>query len=566
MKRHILHNLFRNILMLAIVLLVTIPTVGAAPNRGLAVPSDTLPAELKGVPVQDSYTGSGTNVVGEIQSVVGHVIVFREDKQYAYFAAPKDKLFERDVVYTLKSSRCRFQLLSSDIATLSENTRIMIKTYINNRSTGVKSTSFVMKKGKAMFYALRLFMYKGSSMEVETPTAVSGVRGTKWGMEVVEGKESASLPILVADSSDLGAFRQLAQANTGGGGYTIIHSFEGAVFVDSVPPGQTIMLQGGQSLQSGSGGLGNPYPTPPGTLQGLLGDGAGSGGDGGSGGSGSEGGGTGDGSTITPDTSSLIQGQGQSLQTRPLSRIGYYVGMLNNNTYEWSNTFISKSQQNMGANDARAYDNTIDYSVTDWSGTVSYMTELVYPPEALAGLPQPIQQTELGYNSYLTWGYWTQPAPMTISGGGSGPYKFINRGYYVMGDITGVMPTSISGTYSGIANGTVWSSGGTWTNCSGSFSMNVTFAGGTGNVSAFNVSVGNPAIAGASITGGTGTISGNTFNVTAAVGNVKINNVVGDVGTAYGSFYGPTGTWVGGVWKAEAGLERASGNFIGSKP
>lgn len=135
-----------------------------------------------------------------------------------------------------------------------------------------------------------------------------------------------------------------------------------------------------------------------------------------------------------------------------------------------------------------------------------------------------------------------------------------------MGDITGVMPTSISGTYSGIANGTVWSSGGTWTNCSGSFSMNVTFAGGTGNVSAFNVSVGNPAIAGASITGGTGTISGNTFNVTAAVGNVKINNVVGDVGTAYGSFYGPTGTWVGGVWKAEAGLERASGNFIGSKP
>ncbi len=263
MKRNILNDLFRNILMVVIVLLVTISAAGAATNRGLAVPNDTLPAELKGVPVQDSYTGSGASVVGEIQSVVGHVIVFREDKQYAYFAAPKDKLFERDVVYTLKSSRCRFQLLSSDIATLSENTRIMIKTYINNRTTGVKSTSFVMKKGKAMFYALRLFMYNGASMEVETPTAVTGVRGTKWGVEVVESKESASLPILVADSSDLGAFRQLAQANTGGGGYTIIHSFEGAVFVTSIATGISTTLQGGQSMIIGREGLGNTYPTPP---------------------------------------------------------------------------------------------------------------------------------------------------------------------------------------------------------------------------------------------------------------------------------------------------------------
>ena len=59
MKRHILHDLFRNILMVVIVLLVTISAAGAATNRGLAVPNDTLPAELKGVPIQDSYVGVG---------------------------------------------------------------------------------------------------------------------------------------------------------------------------------------------------------------------------------------------------------------------------------------------------------------------------------------------------------------------------------------------------------------------------------------------------------------------------------------------------------------------------
>jgi len=117
--------------------------------------------------------------VGKIKSVVGHVVVFQEDRRYAYYAAPGGRIFERDVVYTLKGSRCRVQLDTSDVATMGENTRLMIKTYLDNRQTKVKSTTFAMNRGKAMFYALRLFKYRGASMEVETPTAVSGVRGPR---------------------------------------------------------------------------------------------------------------------------------------------------------------------------------------------------------------------------------------------------------------------------------------------------------------------------------------------------------------------------------------------------
>ena len=555
MKRHILHDLFRNILMLVIVLLVTISAAGAAPNRGLAVPNDNLPAELKGVTVQDSYTGSGASVVGEIQSVVGHVVVFREDKQYAYFAAPKDKLFERDVVYTLKASRCRFQLLSSDIATLSENTRIMIKTYINNRSTGVKSTSFVMKKGKAMFYALRLFMYKGSSMEVETPTAVSGVRGTKWGVEVIEDKESASLPILVADSSDLGAFRQLAQANTGGGGSTIIHSFEGAVFVTGIAGGPTIILQGGQSINVGGAGLGNLYQTPPGTLQGFQG--------GGEGGSGSGGdGGTGDGSlesqTLILDISSIIQGQSQSPQTRPVKKEGYYVGMLTNlSAVIYAATYISKSLQDLGSTDARAL-SAGDYARSAaYDSTTVKLVGLTVSGAAANNLPQVATWTETGYNPYMVWGYWTMPTTITTP---IGNYQFNNRGYYVAGDVTASMPLLISGTYSGIANGTVWGNSGGTNYSGGTFSMNVVFAGVTGTVTNFNVDIGGET----SIAGAGGNITGNRFSVSG--GTAYVSGAPGGTGNAYGSFYGPSAKMVGGVWQANTATNHASGNFYGSTP
>ena len=100
-------------------------------------------------------------------------------------------------------------------------------------------------------------------------------------------------------------------------------------------------------------------------------------------------------------------------------------------------------------------------------------------------------------------------------------------------------------------------------NYSGPFSMNVNFAGGTGTVTDFKVSIGTPASAGVSLTGGTGTITNSNFGVTGLTSN--INGATGG-GTADGSFYGPTGQMVGGVWRATAGADHANGNFYGIKP
>jgi hypothetical protein len=124
------------------------------------------------------------------------------------------------------------------------------------------------------------------------------------------------------------------------------------------------------------------------------------------------------------------------------------------------------------------------------------------------------------------------------------------------------MPSSISGTYSGPAFGTDWSSAG-GTNKTGTFSMDVSFAGGAGSISNFNVSVG-----GANYTGmssGTGVIVGSNFTVGSGTACVN-NNCSSGVGVATGAFYGPNAQHAGGVWKVSNGTpEYANGVFQGSK-
>ena len=97
--------------------------------------------------------------------------------------------------------------------------------------------------------------------------------------------------------------------------------------------------------------------------------------------------------------------------------------------------------------------------------------------------------------------------------------------------------------------------------------MNVAFAGGTGTVNTFNVSIGNPATAGASVNFPSGgTITGNSFSMSGGDSTINGNTFLG-ASSAKGSFYGPDGKMVGGVWQGNVtGTDHANGNFYGSKP
>ena len=592
MKRHPFLFILSAIFIL-VGLLLPFSQASAASPRGLAAPRNALPAELGQMDIKDYYTAAGAKGIGAIKSVVGHVVVFQEDRRYAYYAAPGGRIFERDVVYTLKGSRCRVQLDTSDVATMGENTRLMIKTYLDNRQTKVKSTTFGVTKGKAMFYALRLFKYRGASMEVETPTVVCGVRGTKWGVEVVEleGKPVASLPVQVADLSDAG-FRHLAQANQPQF-QTNVYSFEGSIQVTSTTTGQRTTLNTGQGLNVGGAGLGNTFPTPPGVASQFQATtsapGGGGGGGTGSGGAGGGGAGTGPGTgsgPSLPDTSSVTQSQNISNATssaapeptRPTNHEGFFDVML---ARTYPSNYIdsgigSTTVQNFNSSPIQASDPfgglggiTANGSSGTFNPTITDVKQGYQGTPMTSGVPVTVTPTELGYNGYMDWGYWTQPQPMS---NGIYTYAFIDRGYYVEGDVTtdaqmaALKTNGVVGTYVGKAYGTYSYSGGVdhYYMPNGTFSATVNFS--TQSISNFNFNVTDGTHT-ASVTGATGSFSGSTsqFNVTG--GTVSLTGSTTPIHKSTGSIYGSNGQAIGGIWgiSGGTGYPSAAGIFQGTR-
>jgi hypothetical protein len=326
-----------------------------AASRGQGVTKDMLPQELLNITIKDAFIPRTGKEAGVIQTVVGHAVVVHEDMRQAYFAAPGDKLFEKDILFTLKKSRCRFRMHNEDVVTLGETTRLEITAFADDRTTQEKRSSFGMAKGKAMFYTLRLFKHKGASMDVKTPTAVAGVRGTKFGVDVNEGK-------------------------------TDVFAFEGSIYVTSTVTGETRTLPEGQGITVDAAGLGAPFATPPDVSQqfqrdtgiapediiGLGTEGSAAGGD------------EPPLNTGGMDTSTLTQEQNISPQeeivtpTRPTRHDGYFVGMLSFESAgsQYSGTYISGTSQDFDSSNAMATDDTSFVRVDGTGGSNKQVAEL----------------------------------------------------------------------------------------------------------------------------------------------------------------------------------------------
>jgi hypothetical protein len=253
------------LLFVAALILIFSGNALAAAKRGNAVPKNMLPAELKNAAVYDYFLESGEKGVATIAAKDGKVIVAKADLKQAYFAAAGDKLFEKDVIFTLKKSRCKFQLVTEDLVSLGPQSRLIIKEVVDDRDNQSKSSSFGMAKGTAIFHTVSVSRYFKQSMEAESPTAVSGVRGSKFGMEVkpAKGKSSAAMPpVMVADASGNG-FLYLAYAKKEqDDSVTVVHGFEGKVEVKSKKDDSIQFLNPGQSIEATIKGLSKIFDTP----------------------------------------------------------------------------------------------------------------------------------------------------------------------------------------------------------------------------------------------------------------------------------------------------------------
>jgi len=177
-------------------------TPQAETQRGAGVPPQALPETLQGIAVKDYFVPAPFKKVGIIQAMRGHVVVIHRASMDAYYGMPGDAIYENDSINTLADSRCRIKFFDDDVVSMGEDTEFSVESFQDQREEKKKSTLFSMLKGKVRIYALRLFRYRERNVRLKTPTAVVGVRGTKFGVHVywVDDQAAADPGIQVADS------------------------------------------------------------------------------------------------------------------------------------------------------------------------------------------------------------------------------------------------------------------------------------------------------------------------------------------------------------------------------
>ena len=572
--------------------------------RGKSAAADVLPDELKSIKIEDYFVESKGNSVGSIQNATGYVVVVHKDTNSAYFAATGDAVYQQDVFYTLKDSRCRIKFSTEDIITMAENSKVVADEIVDDKVLKKKSSVISMLKGKAMFYVVRLFKYKTVSASVKTPTAVMGVRGTKFGVEVRKVGEK------VADLSD-NSFIYLAQ-NEPGNFETVVYGFEGTVDVTSTADGSTQTVGAGENLVLDNTGSGNVEPTDPNTANQFLGETeGGGGGGGGSGGSGEGGGGTGEGADEggetgeTGDTASESIAQTlttQSIGTEVVSgtRVGYFSALLtrvDGSVYladVYTNS--SRSDFNSGSVSGNSIINSAGFMTAVNTGSdqsTPYLTRIntvaggpydsgdlgntreMDNDENTPGWPM---EDRLGQNSYMEWGFWAMSrwVPLTPPA-----YAVTDRAYYLDGLVTpdaAVAGMAGSYTYAGPAWGTYFCGGG-GTDMVGYFSCGIDMTSKT--VTDFDMSVSKAMGPSAIISNASGSFIGasSEFKITGGDWSLSIYPspsmpiVVGGViqagasASCTGSLFGPNAEHMGGAWAMDAGSgnNAAVGIFVGDK-
>ena len=225
--------------------------------RGEGVSREDLPEALRGLDIADRFLPEkGFKKSARINALKGNVVVIHRASGVAYFGEEGDIIYENDMLETLAGSRCRLRFLNEDVVTMAAGTRFGVDEYSHDRKKGESTSLLSMVKGKAMFYAMRLFGYKQRRFTLKTPTAVAGVRGTKFGVQVywVDDKSADGQGVHVAGINNSSGFR-LAQADPQGQSFTDIFSEDGHIDINgrTVTPGN--MYRGID---------GTVTPTPPG--------------------------------------------------------------------------------------------------------------------------------------------------------------------------------------------------------------------------------------------------------------------------------------------------------------
>ena len=230
-----------------------------------------LPEELQSFKISDQFIKSPSKEVGSIKAIKGkgRLVVLRRTDQSAYYANEGDPVYENDALYTLTDCRSRILFKDKNVVVMAPDSHLDIDEVYDSLFEGKKRSRFGMMKGKALFYALRLFRYKEMSLDLKTPTASIGVRGTKFGSEIERVNREKS-----EASEPKGSDRRSSSDTAGRPAQNIItraYVFEGEIEVTSLIDDRMKRLRENEILEADRRGLGE-IVLDPGRTKTFLGD------------------------------------------------------------------------------------------------------------------------------------------------------------------------------------------------------------------------------------------------------------------------------------------------------
>lgn len=132
----------------------------------------------------DDFKAGLGKPIGLVQRVKGEAVVMHADIFVGYRLREGLLLYKGDTLMTLDKGRVRIKLNDGSLLSQSSNTEITLNKSIYDREKKTRSSFLGMVLGKARFLVSKLFSFKRSEFKVKTPTAVCGVRGSDFALEV----------------------------------------------------------------------------------------------------------------------------------------------------------------------------------------------------------------------------------------------------------------------------------------------------------------------------------------------------------------------------------------------
>jgi hypothetical protein len=123
---------------------------------------------------------SGRAAIGRVEIVAGMATATRNGA--VIILQVGDRVFKQDLVETGSNSSCSISLIDGTAFKLTSNCRMVLNEMVYSPEGANNSTLLTLVQGTASFVAGKVA--KTGDMEVRTPTATMGIRGTAWTLEV----------------------------------------------------------------------------------------------------------------------------------------------------------------------------------------------------------------------------------------------------------------------------------------------------------------------------------------------------------------------------------------------